>query len=135
VVMRSIVSNKKRFVFDIGGIDRKVSCRALSKDGRYLVTTGHETTGTTKVEAIIWDLKGAIKSCNDGNSSTDKNHRIHTLHQHHGKVQGLSFSFDGKYLVTLGGQDDNDLVVWDVNSGSSLCGNPAAADTHIASSG
>jgi len=128
VVMRSVVSNKKHFFFDTGGIDRKVSCLALSKDGRYLAT-GHETIGKKNAEAIIWDLKGAIESCIGGHSSTGKNHRIHILHQHHGKVQALDFSFDGKYLVTLGGQDDNDLVVWDVISGYSICGSPAAADT------
>lgn len=128
VVMRSVISNKKHFFFDTGWIDRKVSCLAISKDGRY-IATGHEATGTTIVEAIIWDLKGAIMSCINGDSSTGKNHRIHTLNQHHGKVRALDFSFDGNYLVTLGGLDDNDLVVWNVNSGSSICGSPAAADT------
>jgi len=127
VVMRSLLS-EKHFFFDTGGIDRKVSCLALSKDGRYLAT-GHELIGTTKVEALLWDLKGAIESCDHGNSSTGKNHLLHCLHQHRGKVQALDFSFDGKYLITLGGQDDNELVVWDVMSGTSICGSPAASDT------
>jgi len=31
-------------------------------------------------------------------------------------VQSLSFSKDEKYLSSLGGQDDNSLVIWDVST-------------------
>jgi cilia- and flagella-associated protein 52 len=31
-------------------------------------------------------------------------------------IQSLSFSFDEKYLASLGGLDDNTLVIWDVRN-------------------
>jgi len=44
-------------------------------------------------------------------------------------VTSLSFSVDETYLATLGGQDDNSLVIWDVERGAAVCGTPAATDT------
>lgn len=38
---------------------------------------------------------------------------------------------NGQLLCTLGGQDDNALVVWNVDSGEALCGSPAASDTSL----
>ena len=55
----------------------------------------------------------------------------HRLKQHLGKVQDVAFSGNDKYLSTLGGQDDNALVIWDVASGSSICGSPAFSDSAI----
>jgi cilia- and flagella-associated protein 52 len=37
-------------------------------------------------------------------------------------VQSLSFSFNDKYLASMGGQDDNRLVIWEVAGGKALCG-------------
>lgn len=125
VALKSVTSNRLKF-FD-AGIDKKVSCMEMSKDGRFLAT-GHETEGATKVEAIIWDLKTAINDC-DEKSSSKNDYLLHRLFQHRGKVQALDFSCDGKFLVSLGGQDDNDLVVWNVETGQGICGSPSANDT------
>ncbi len=51
------------------------------------------------------------------------------LSLHKVSVSSLSFSSDNKYLVTLGGRDDNSIVVWDVVTGTPICGSPAATDT------
>jgi WD40 repeat protein len=40
-------------------------------------------------------------------------------------------SCDGRYLATLGGQDDNTVVVWEVETGRAICGAPAAADSAL----
>jgi len=40
----------------------------------------------------------------------------------------LSFSFNDKFLTSLGGLEDNYLIVWDVNSGKALSGNTAGTD-------
>jgi WD40 repeat protein len=126
--MKSVRSNEIQF-FD-AGIDKKVSCMTMSKDGRYLAT-GHETMGVTKVEAIVWDLKSAVECCVGGDNgvSSKNDYLLHRLFQHHGKVQAVDFSCDGKFLITVGGQDDNALVVWDVGTGQGICGSPAANDT------
>jgi WD40 repeat protein len=42
---------------------------------------------------------------------------MYKLHQHNGKVQSLSFSPSEQYMVSLGGIDDNDIVVWNVPEG------------------
>lgn len=126
IAVKSVQS--KHLIFLDAEVDKKVSCVALSNDGRYLAT-GHETDGVTKVEAIIWDLRKAIQTCVKGENARQSNFLLHRLFQHHGRVQSLDFSCDASFLVTLGGQDDNDLVVWDVESGKGICGSPAANDT------
>jgi FOG: WD40 repeat len=92
------------------------------------LATGHETNGAAKVEAIVWDLENAVTACLKGDNIDQEKFLLHRLLQHHGKVQALDFSCDDDYLVTLGGQDDNDLVVWDVLSGKGICGTKAAND-------
>jgi WD40 repeat protein len=41
---------------------------------------------------------------------------MHRLKLHKVLIQALSFSFDERYLASLGGQDDNTLVIWDVRN-------------------
>jgi WD40 repeat protein len=128
VIMKDTKSG--RLIFFDAGIDNIVSCMALSKDGRFMAT-GHEAKGFTKVESIVWDLKSAIKDIEKEYACKKNSYLIHRLFQHTGKVQSLDFSFDAKFLVTIGGQDDNDLVVWDVDLGKGICGCPAASDTAL----
>lgn len=54
---------------------------------------------------------------------------MHRLVLHKGKVQDLAFSHNERFLATLGGRDDNKLVLWDVESGQAVCGSPAANET------
>lgn len=79
---------------------------------------------------MVWDLQQTIKNCDEGVPSAG-GCLIHRLKQHIGKVQAVDFSCDAKYLLTLGGQDDNDLVVWDVEGGYGICGSPAAKDSAL----
>lgn len=126
IVLKSITSKNVLFL-DVGD-NKNVSCVTVSKNGTYLAT-GHEIHGTAKVEVVIWDLAKAISSCIQGDSTARDAFLLHRLLQHHVKVQAIDFSFDEASLVTLGGQDDKDLVVWDVISGKALCGTKAANDT------
>ena len=41
---------------------------------------------------------------------------IHRMKLHKVMIQSLSFSKDERYLASLGGQDDNQLVTWDVSA-------------------
>ena len=43
---------------------------------------------------------------------------VQRLKLHKEVVQDLSFSSDEKYLASLGGQDDNTLVIWEVSASS-----------------
>jgi WD40 repeat protein len=56
---------------------------------------------------------------------------LHRLRQHLGEVRDLAFSPRNDYLCTLGGQDDNALVVWSVSTGEALCGAPAATESAL----
>lgn len=42
------------------------------------------------------------------------------LSLHKVKVEGLAFSPNDLYLVSLGGQDDSSVIVWDVKSGDAV---------------
>ena len=45
------------------------------------------------------------------------------------KIEALCFSCDSKLLYSLGGQDDGSVVVWDLETKQSICGNPVAPQT------
>ena len=44
-------------------------------------------------------------------------------------VQAIAFSPTEQYLATLGGQDDNAIVVWNLETGEPICGCPAFTET------
>ena len=57
---------------------------------------------------IVWDYeKKKIKG----------SHEIHKV-----RVDDLSFTCDSNYLVSLGGRDDGNIVVWDVQKNEAICG-------------
>jgi hypothetical protein len=105
VVLRNLVNNTQTFLRK-NGHDRSVSCIALSPSGR-LLASGQVTHMGFSAVAIIWNL--------------DTGEALHRLTLHKGAVQDLAFSPDEKYLATLGGRDDNKLVIWDVVRGALRC--------------
>ena len=46
---------------------------------------------------------------------------------HKGSVRAVAFSPDGSLLATLGGVDDNSVVVWNAETGAAVCGSPAGS--------
>lgn len=56
---------------------------------------------------------------------------IHSLNLHRGRVAALSWSSCGTRVASLGGKDDNSVVVWDVVTGRPICGGPAASETAL----
>ncbi len=127
MVLRCVVRNN--VVFLDAENDAKVSCFAVSKDGSFLVS-GYDNELSNKVDVVFWDLKKAKKICDDGKPSKG-GCKMHTFPQHHGKVQALDFSCDARYLASLGGRDDNNLIVWNVSTGKPICGSPAANDSAL----
>ena len=110
------------------GHNRNLTCIELSHDGQTLVT-GQESITGVKADIIIWDLGRAMELCEAGQVMIGDDCRIRKLLQHVGKVQALAFSMDDSYLATLGGQDDNALVIWNVSNGTAICGAPASQDS------
>jgi len=91
-----------------------VSCMTLSRSGRYLAS-GQITYMGFCADIIIWDLQTRTL--------------LHRMSLHKVKVQALAFSHDEQFLASIGGQDDNSLVVWDAESGKAICGSPTANES------
>jgi len=125
VVVRSITTGNLAFLD--AQTDGDVTCLAVSRNGKYLAS-GHETFGSAKAYAYVWDLEKAKQNCQKEKPSAG-GCLIHSLQQHQGEVRALDFNSDSTLLATLGGRDDNDVVVWDVESGKGICGSPAANES------
>ncbi|KAK2514626.1 hypothetical protein Q9233_014782 [Columba guinea] len=76
------------------------------------VASGQVTCIGFKADIILWDFP--------------KQELLARLSLHEGKVKGLSFSPRGIYLVSLGGQDNGRVMVWDVSKREAVCGSPAS---------
>jgi len=111
VIVRNLIQRTQSF---LQGHDNQVSCVCASSSGN-LLASGQRTFMGFPADVIIWDFHARKE--------------IHRLTLHKVAVQSLSFSFDETYLASLGGQDDNSLVIWDVKGGNPICGTPAAMDT------
>jgi len=96
------------------GHSNNISCMDISKSGKYIASSQVTHMGF-QADIIVWDFESR------------KQYRKFSLHK--GKVQSLAFSCDEKYLTTLGGQDDNTIVVWDIEKGKAICGVPASKDS------
>ncbi len=44
---------------------------------------------------------------------------------HKVKIEDLVFTASDRYLISLGGQDDGAIVVWNIETKEPVCGNPA----------
>jgi len=111
VVVEDIQSGKQDF---LTGHSNDVTCIAISKSGRY-IASGQLTYMGFKADVIIWDYE-----------TRSLRARL-TLHKV--KVEALAFSPNDAFLVTLGGQDDGSVVVWNVETGDAICGSPAQVES------
>mmetsp|Transcript_40123 Transcript_40123/g.52823 ORF Transcript_40123/g.52823 Transcript_40123/m.52823 type:complete len:653 (-) Transcript_40123:240-2198(-) len=126
IVLRNLEQNKQAF---LEGHTQSVTCLSVSHDGTMLASGQTHHSGV-KADVIIWDLEKAKEHClNNTPSAGDL--VLHRLFQHLGKVQDVDFSCDDQFLLTLGGRDDNALVVWEASTGRPICGSPAGADSAL----
>ena len=59
-----------------------------------------------KADVIVWDY--------------EERKLLHRLSLHKVKVEALAFSPNERYLVTLGGQDDGCVVVWNLSNAQAV---------------
>jgi len=111
IVCRNVVQQTQSF---LQGHDNQVNCITVSRSGK-LLASGQKTFMGFPADIIIWDFEQRME--------------VHRLSLHKVAVTSLSFSYDELYLASLGGQDDNSLVVWNVSDGCAICGTPAHTDT------
>uniref|UniRef100_A0A8B9LTK7 Cilia- and flagella-associated protein 52 n=1 Tax=Astyanax mexicanus TaxID=7994 RepID=A0A8B9LTK7_ASTMX len=110
LIIKNLNSGKQSFLH---GHTNNVSCLTVSKSGRY-IASGQVTFMGFKADVIVWDYS--------------KREIYAQLILHKVKVEALAFSPNEKFLVTLGGQDDGSIVVWDVEKKEAICGSPASTD-------
>jgi WD40 repeat protein len=95
---------------------------ALHPSDPRIIATGQVTHMGFLAPVLVWDLEARAIIC--------------SLSLHKVSVQALAFSPSGEFLATLGGEDDNNLVVWHVDvpnaRGVAICGSPAAHDLALA---
>ncbi|CCW62363.1 unnamed protein product [Phytomonas sp. EM1] len=92
------------------GHNDKISCLAVSPSGRY-VASGQVTHPGFQADVCIFDFA--------------ERRLVHRMLLHKVKVQALSFSSDERTLASVGGPEDNTVVLWDVETGRPFCGAPA----------
>ncbi|CDJ48002.1 WD domain, G-beta repeat-containing protein, putative [Eimeria brunetti] len=111
VVVRDLKCSSETFLC---GHDNRVTCIAVSKDGKYLAS-GQMTHPGFVADIIIWSLEDLVE--------------LGRLSFHKVSVECLDFSCDGKFLASLGGESCNTLVLWSVEERKALCGTSAALET------
>jgi len=96
------------------GHSNPVSAVAVSRCGKFLAS-GQVTHMGYKAAIHVYTLD---------------DHKLYaTFTLHKVKIESLVFSCDSKLLYSLGGQDDGSVVVWDLETKQSICGNPVAPQT------
>eukprot|EP01013_Petalomonas_cantuscygni_P012130 TRINITY_DN2583_c0_g1_i1.p1 TRINITY_DN2583_c0_g1~~TRINITY_DN2583_c0_g1_i1.p1 ORF type:complete len:648 (-),score=132.40 TRINITY_DN2583_c0_g1_i1:302-2245(-) len=93
-----------------------ISAVAISPDGS-LVASGQEAPLGFQATVCIFDLA--------------ERRLRHRLNIHKGRVEAVAWSHDCRYVASVGGKDDNTVVVWDAEAGRPLCGGPASAETTL----
>lgn len=120
VVIKDVVANTQAF---LQGHTDIVTSVALSRDGRF-VASGQATSLGLRAPVLVWDFAAAVRNANTSDTTGEL---LHELVLHKGRVDAIDFSAGGKYLASLGGPDDNSIVVWDLESGEPICGTKAAS--------
>ncbi|XP_020710448.2 cilia- and flagella-associated protein 52 [Athalia rosae] len=110
VTIKNIKSGKQKF---LTGHTNVISAVCVSPCGKY-VGSGQINHVGFKAMVIIWNyIDGTIKG----------SHEIHKA-----RVEDVCFTCASNYLVSLGGRDDGNIVVWDVNQGDAMCGSFASTE-------
>ena len=125
VVVKNTQLNKQAF---LKGHSHQVSCLTLSHDGTKLAS-GQVTHMGFVADIILWDMNVAAAMAAGDDEGKLGDVLINRLGRHKVKVQDLSFSPSDRLIASLGGQDDNQLIIWSVESGRALCGTAAASDS------
>lgn len=126
VVVKNTRINKQAF---LNGHSHQVSCLALSHDGTKLAS-GQVTHMGFVADIIVWDFSvAAAMASSDVSEGKTGELILQRLQRHKVKVQDISFSPSDRLIASIGGQDDNQLIIWSVETGRALCGTAAANDS------
>ncbi|MES1912270.1 MAG: hypothetical protein MHM6MM_004572 [Cercozoa sp. M6MM] len=116
IVIRPILGDGQRFLSD-GGHKHEITTLALSKSGRFLATGERAPMLGMQAAVIVWDL--------------ENDQILHNLSLHNAKIRCCAFTHNERFLITMGGFDDNKVVVWDLETGEPVCGASAGKDAGL----
>lgn len=136
VVVKNTIDNTQTF---LNGHTNQVTCVAISRCGRF-IASGQKTEIGQRAPIYLWDFATAVTSILDPAATLSSplspasvsRGLIHKLVQHKCAIQSLSFSCDSAYLASLGGIDDNNLMVWETETGKAVVCTPAASHAGLA---
>eukprot|EP00767_Chilomastix_cuspidata_P002137 gnl/Chilomastix_cuspidata/2263.p1 GENE.gnl/Chilomastix_cuspidata/2263~~gnl/Chilomastix_cuspidata/2263.p1 ORF type:complete len:613 (-),score=334.91 gnl/Chilomastix_cuspidata/2263:761-2599(-) len=94
------------------GHTQNIACLAVSPSGR-LAATGTRTHIGFTTEICVWDVEAG--------------ELLHRFELHQVLTRDLAFSASERFLASIGGPDDNRILVWDLDAGAPL----AAAAIHL----
>ncbi|XP_068178405.1 cilia- and flagella-associated protein 52 [Antennarius striatus] len=109
IILKTIKDGKQEFLH---GHTNNVSCISVSKSGSYIASGQVDFLGF-EAKVIIWDYAQRTIYAQ--------------LLLHKEKVEALAFSPNEKYLVSLGGQHDGRVAVWNIETKRAICESPASA--------
>lgn len=101
-------TKKEKF---LEGHTNVISAVAISNNGLY-VASGQINHMGFKASVILWDFQS---------QSIVSQHESHKV-----RIESVVFSCCDTYLISLGGMDDGNIVVWDINAKECLCSSYAS---------
>jgi WD40 repeat protein len=100
-----IIENTKtreQTVFSSSGV--QLSCMAMSVDQKYLAVGEGSQNKQGGANIYLYDI--------------EKKKKINTLPFHQKGIQSMAFSYDNKYLISLGVQGESMLAIFEISSGT-----------------
>jgi WD40 repeat protein len=111
VVKRNLITKTQEY---LRGLHNPVSCLAMTTDAK-LVAAGEVTHIGHTADVVLW--------------GTQSNSPSHRLSLHKGSVVSLCFSSSNEVIVSVGGRDDRQVIVWRSDDGVPVCSVQGHTDT------
>ncbi|KAF7402973.1 hypothetical protein HZH66_005240 [Vespula vulgaris] len=108
VTIKHIASGEQSF---LSGHTNLISAVCVSPCGNF-VASGQINHLGFKAMVIVWDYQ---------NRTVKSSYEIHKV-----RVEDICFTLDSNYLISLGGRDDGNVVIWDVRNNDAMCGSFAS---------
>ncbi|CAF4382103.1 unnamed protein product, partial [Adineta steineri] len=107
LVIEKLQTRQQEFLL---GHNNNISSVAISNNGKY-IASGQATYMGFKADIIIWDY------------ATREPYARLVLHKV--KIEDLVFTCSDRFLISLGGQDDGAIIVWNIETKEPVCGSAA----------
>jgi WD40 repeat protein len=111
VIVRNLVSKSQVY---LRGHEFTVSCVCLSPDGKF-VAAGEQAHIGFIANVKVWKL--------------GEPEPLRVLALHKGSIAAVAFSHSSDHIVSVGGRDDRQVVIWRTSTGAPICSVQGHSDT------